>query len=420
MSWFTLLGGGAIVSSITLFWSYIKLFFSICYGFFFVTIYIDDSNILTSKVPIFLMNRCKRVYESSFIVKHTWLGAPIYHWGSLNRKSFYWYNKTLLIVEKKEAWTIVFFRWFLNKEDLIKEIIDFNFICNWVGASNKKYYFDLIQGPGLYVNTQSYQSMGITSSSPVAGTQSQLDSLVDCQFLDQKYLISERPAISTSGTFYSLSSELIELEKQLKRWLNSQEWCKSHHVPWKYGVMLCGLPGGGKTSFIRYFAEKYDVPIIQFDLATFSNQSFTREWSVSSRREGPKIILFEDFDSVFNKRQNVSGQHQALTFDCVLSHIDGIEINSGVLLFITTNNPENIDSALATMENDKPIFRPGRINKVVHIGLASLEQKQEIARNIFRDEHKLIDFNIDETAASFHSRCIDIMSEQYFGVSYEN
>lgn len=202
-------------------------------------------------------------------------------------------------------------------------------------------------------------------------------------------------------------------ENNFSHWLNSQKWYNKNKIPWRRSLCLKGVPGTGKTSFVRYLGIKYGVPIISFDLSTFSNDGFSRVWSDYSKDYSPCIFLIEDIDGIFNKRENIcksNMQTSLLTFDCLLNEIDGIQNNDGLFIVITTNHIENLDKAL---------LRPGRIDKVVEVGLMKEDQRRCLAKKIcgFMDEER-IEKVVSETdgmsAAQVNMTFVNIALEKHW------
>ena len=64
------------------------------------------------------------------------------------------------------------------------------------------------------------------------------------------------------------------------------------------------------------------------------------------------IVIFEDIDSIFIGRENVSSKaKKQVTFSGFLNALDGVRSKEGMIVFMTTNHIEKLDPAL---------IRPGR------------------------------------------------------------
>lgn len=71
------------------------------------------------------------------------------------------------------------------------------------------------------------------------------------------------------------------------------------------------------------------------------------------------IVLLEDIDAAFRKREGAEGSASHLTFSGLLNVLDGAVAGEERLIFMTTNHLEALDPAL---------IRPGRVDVMYHIG----------------------------------------------------
>ena len=76
------------------------------------------------------------------------------------------------------------------------------------------------------------------------------------------------------------------------------------------------------------------------------------------------MLLIEDVDTVLLRREK-SLESQKISLGTLLNVIDGVQAADNVILIMTSNNPQSLDTALT---------RKGRIDKVVDFGLASESQ----------------------------------------------
>lgn len=247
-----------------------------------------------------------------------------------------------------------------------------------------------------------------------------------------------------------LSENIKQLIKEADYWLKSKEWYKSKRIPWRLGWLLYGPPGTGKTMLVKAMAEYLNLPICNFDLTRLNNERFIHEWNYLVRCQTPTIVLFEDFDNIFDGRKNVlkqenssnifisnnsqdscgsSNRNDFLTFDCFLNALDGVQKLQGFFVIITTNNIDKIDPALGVPrlnnkgEKEMVSSRPGRIDKVIEIGYLTNAQKREMAKRFleeYEDEYtrilRYIKENPDEkeTVAQFQEKCISIAIRRHW------
>ena len=214
-------------------------------------------------------------------------------------------------------------------------------------------------------------------------------------------------------SLYFADDVIRHIEDALK-WVKMGDWYSERSIPWRMGWAIEGPGGTGKSSLARAMAEKMRVPLMDFKLNTLSDQEFLQEWeNVQSRT--PCVILFEDFDNVFDGRTALT-EHRSLSFDTVLNAISGVDSASGVLLIVTTNHLEKIDPAMGVfskqteLNEDQISTRPGRLDTVIHLGKMNRENRLKMATKILRDWPDLIDGTVakyaDVTPAQFQEACV--------------
>ncbi len=116
----------------------------------------------------------------------------------------------------------------------------------------------------------------------------------------------------------------------------------------KTSAIFYGKPGNGKTTYIKYLAIKYNLPIKLISLSPdFSNYELLL---LFSQIPNNCIVLFEDFDNYFHGRKCVMGEDNKnikFTFDVILNGLDGIyNTYENVIFIMTTNDINKIDDSL--------------------------------------------------------------------------
>ena len=175
------------------------------------------------------------------------------------------------------------------------------------------------------------------------------------------------------------------LFQDVRFWKENRQWYIDAELEYKRGYMLHGLPGTGKTSLISAIANDLDIPIVIINLAGMSDAQFLRAWKEGAASYRQRIVLFEDFDTVFHGRKNVSG---TLNFTTVLNAIDGIQGNAGCLLFITTIHIDHIDDALGRPDENGDSTREGRVDVIIEIPELDYEGRLKICKRILRDDNE--------------------------------
>jgi len=253
----------------------------------------------------------------------------------------------------------------------------------------------------------------------------------------------------------SLNQELEDVIEEIQFWLNHQEWYEERGIPWKRGFLFYGKPGTGKTMFTRALAEKLNLPLLIFDLASMDSTEFNHAWSQLLPR---RIALFEDFDAVFDKRKNV--MESGLDFSTILNALDGADKKQGILTIITTNYPEKLDFALGgpidgvvkeykhkfvvvdresgkivddgghvgydteekahnalKFNGGKMPSRPGRVDRSVEFVPLDKPGRLKLAMRIMKDEalaEKMVDEGEKDSAAQLQERCFRAALEMLF------
>jgi len=161
-----------------------------------------------------------------------------------------------------------------------------------------------------------------------------------------------------------LSAEEIAARDIIRQWYVYRNWYRRLDLSHRIGMLFHGQPGTGKSTFAHALAFDIAAKIHRFDLATLSNREFTDAWPRG--RTQTSLILFEDFDNVFNKRDNIakrSANRDALTFDTILNTITTPD-EGHLILIVTANNVDAIDDALGMPLADNPrrTTRPGRLD----------------------------------------------------------
>lgn len=159
-----------------------------------------------------------------------------------------------------------------------------------------------------------------------------------------------------------------DIIEDLQRFLDSEEWYATHGVPYRRGYLLEGLPGTGKSSLALALATKLDLPVY---LPKLSGTSDSQLRETFGRIPKQSIVLIEDVDCVSPATQSREVKDEdtkpiiGLSLSGLLNAIDGLEAPHGIIFIFTTNNADNIDSAL---------LRPGRVDR--RIKFTNLDQSQ--------------------------------------------
>lgn len=225
--------------------------------------------------------------------------------------------------------------------------------------------------------------------------------------------------------YLAFPSHVLKAVHEIEQWKILKDWYRGRGIPWKRGWLLYGQPGNGKSALVRAVGETLDMPVYIYHLITMTNTDLVGEWQ-KMLKNTPCIALFEDIDSVFDRRTNLNKNtfQSVLSFDTFLNCLDGVDKNEGIFTIITTNNLDKLDSALGIPRTDINVngteisTRPGRIDRAIELKKPDGDCRMKIVSRILRDNPDLwvsyVDLGKDDTAAQFNERCVQKALELYW------
>ena len=206
---------------------------------------------------------------------------------------------------------------------------------------------------------------------------------------------------------------LDEIKQELKE---AVEWPLKHPKLFKKagirsvgGILLFGPPGCGKTLLAEAVASE-----TQSNVITVKGPELMSKWVGESEKNirsifakarelAPSIIYFDEIEALTTSRGGWKG---SAVYDTVitqlLTEMDGIESNSGVVIIASTNRPDLVDPAL---------LRPGRIDKLLYVVAPDYEGRIKIL------EVHTKNMPLEE---GISLKNIALMTEDYSGADLEN
>ncbi len=158
-----------------------------------------------------------------------------------------------------------------------------------------------------------------------------------------------------------------KLVNDIRKFIDDKNWYEEMCIPWRRGYLLYGTPGNGKSSLITAIASEFNLEVCICQLRS------TREEDLSTlMRTLPKncLLLLEDIDCVFDDRKSEG----KVSLSNLLNQLDGVNASEGRLLFMTTNRPATLDSAL---------IRPGRVDMTLKLDNPTMFQIEQMFLRFF-------------------------------------
>ncbi|KAK9473200.1 mitochondrial chaperone BCS1 [Dipodascopsis tothii] len=165
--------------------------------------------------------------------------------------------------------------------------------------------------------------------------------------------------------------------------LSTGQWYYDRGIPYRRGYLLYGPPGSGKSSFIQALAGELDYNICILNLSE-QNLTDDRLNHLMNHVQERSILLLEDVDAAFNKREQSDdqGYHSGVTFSGLLNALDGVASSEERIIFMTTNHADRLDPAL---------IRPGRVDLKIRIDNATPHQVRRMFLRFYEGETALAD-----------------------------
>jgi hypothetical protein len=209
----------------------------------------------------------------------------------------------------------------------------------------------------------------------------------------------------------ALTSSMNKVVDRVRFWYRNKIWYKDRGIQWKTAILLYGGPGNGKTSLARAICEELDLPMYLMDLSEMDSDDLTNAWE-RTRYNKPRAIVLEDIDTVFDKRKNIT-KSGTVSFETLLNLMDGADREDGLVVFVTTNKVDKIDSALGRpVANDKSgrSTRPSRVDLCAFVDNPDSAGRELIAQKILQNDKLAKDLAAKHegtSGAQFQDICIE-------------
>ncbi|MAG60658.1 proteasome-activating nucleotidase [archaeon] len=195
----------------------------------------------------------------------------------------------------------------------------------------------------------------------------------------EKYVLLEAPQENWKQ-IGGLKDEVQEIKEVIELPLIKPKLFKKMGIIPPKGVLLHGPPGTGKTLLAKAVAHSTNATFIEV-VGSELVQKFIGEGSklvkeifALARRKSPTILFIDEIDALASSRMpmGTSGEREVnRTFMQLLAELDGFKGLDNVKIIAATNRKDILDLA---------ILRPGRLDRIIEVGMPSEEGRVEILK----------------------------------------
>ncbi len=193
----------------------------------------------------------------------------------------------------------------------------------------------------------------------------------------EKFVIMEKPTLSWKE-IGGLDEQKLEVQEVIELPLTKPKLFKDIGIQPPKGILLHGQPGTGKTLLAKAVANSTNSTFIEL-VGSELVQKFIGEGAklvkdlfTLAREKAPTIIFIDEIDAIAAARVELgtSGEREVQrTFMQLLAEIDGFDYLDDVKIIGCTNRIDILDPA---------ITRPGRLDRLIEVGLPDKDAVQEI------------------------------------------
>jgi len=160
------------------------------------------------------------------------------------------------------------------------------------------------------------------------------------------------------------------LDRNVIQFVQRRAGLSEFYMATKKGLLFYGPPGTGKTHTIRYLAGA--LPGHTTLLVSAEQVGLLGEYMTLARLLQPSVVVIEDVDLIARERTQMRNTGTELMLNKLLNEMDGLREDCEIVFILTTNRPEQLETALAS--------RPGRIDQAIEFPLPDGEGRAKLVR----------------------------------------
>ncbi|WVR08645.1 hypothetical protein IAU60_005702 [Kwoniella sp. DSM 27419] len=149
-------------------------------------------------------------------------------------------------------------------------------------------------------------------------------------------------------------------------------------VPRPRGVLLHGVPGGGKTQLVKCLAGELGLPFINVSAPSIvsgmsgESEKTLRDTFDEAKKLAPCLLFLDEVDAITPKRETAQREMERRIVAQLLTCMDDLSTSEEPVVIIgATNRPDSLDPALR---------RAGRFDHEIEMGVPTQEGREEILR----------------------------------------
>jgi len=273
-------------------------------------------------------------------------------------------------------------------------------VCDVINVQGEQAIVRLNNGHAFFVNICAGLRGKVQPSQRVLAEQHSftLVSILDTNktFPVEAYVTVEKPRV-TWADIGGLSDAAREIQEVVELPIVKPELFKQVGISPHKGILLHGPPGCGKTLLAKAVANSTNSTFIEVVASELVEKyigegaKLVKDIFQLARERAPSILFIDEIDALGSERlqfTNSAEREVQRTFMQLLAELDGFNFLGNVKVICATNRLDVLDSAL---------LRPGRLDRMIEVGLPDHESRAEILRICTRNMN-LSEVFLDEIA----------------------